>query len=205
MPNTDDRREPGPIASAGGLIRRVAGPDRTVSRVPGDHPPTVRTAVSADIDHIVAVRHQVAEEGRWIGAEVPFDTAEAARRTRTAIEDAEYGVFVAEMDNAIVGTATVDFTSRGVTSFGMMLLGSYRGRGIGTLLLDRVIGWSRAHGAHKVSLQVWPHNEPALALYTRAGFEIEGILRAHYRRRNGELWDAVMMGLPLSRPAGAHE
>ncbi|MGW1737580.1 GNAT family N-acetyltransferase [Nocardia sp. NPDC001965] len=69
----------------------------------------------------------------------------------------------------------------------------------GTQLLDRVIDWSREHGAHKVSLQVWPHNEPALTLYTRAGFEIEGVLRTHYRRRNGELWDAVVMGLTLPR------
>ena len=172
---------------------------------PDNDPPTIRTAVSADIDRIVAIRHRVAQEGRWIGAEAPFDTAAAARRTRAAIEDTERGVFVAVLDDAIAGTATVEFTVAGVTSFGMMLLDRYRGRGIGTLLLYRVIGWSRAHGAHKISLQVWPHNGPALALYTRAGFEIEGILRAHYRRRNGELWDAVVMGLALPGSSGSHE
>ncbi|WP_157106767.1 GNAT family N-acetyltransferase [Nocardia arthritidis] len=49
-----------------------------------------------------------------------------------------------------------------------------------------------------MSLQVWPHNQHAMALYDRAGFEVEGVLRGHYRRRSGELWDAVLMGLPLS-------
>jgi len=29
------------------------------------------------------------------------------------------------------------------------------------------------------------------------GFQREGLLRRHYRRRNGELWDTVVMGLPL--------
>ncbi|MGW5382082.1 N-acetyltransferase family protein [Nocardia sp. NPDC003963] len=167
--------------------------------------PTVRGAVPTDTGHIVTIRHRVAEEGRWIGAEAPFDITAAARGIRAAIEDGERGVFVAEADDTVIGTAVVEFASPGVTSFAMMLLELHRGRGAGTLLLDQVIGWSREHGAHKVSLQVWPHNEPALALYTRAGFEVEGILRAHYRRRNGDLWDAVVMGLPLPRSAGAHE
>lgn len=73
-----------------------------------------------------------------------------------------------------------------------------RGRGAGTALLERVIRWSRDQGAHKVSLQVWPHNQRAMALYARAGFEVEGVLRGHYRRRSGELWDAVLMGLSLN-------
>jgi RimJ/RimL family protein N-acetyltransferase len=48
-----------------------------------------------------------------------------------------------------------------------------------------------------VALQVWPHNHAARALYRRFGFADEGLLRRHYRRRNGELWDAVVMGLVL--------
>jgi RimJ/RimL family protein N-acetyltransferase len=48
-----------------------------------------------------------------------------------------------------------------------------------------------------VSLQVWPHNQPARALYRKLGFEDEGVLRGHYPRRDGTLWDAVVMGLLL--------
>jgi RimJ/RimL family protein N-acetyltransferase len=44
---------------------------------------------------------------------------------------------------------------------------------------------------------VWPHNDRAIALYEKLGFVEEGRLRRHYRRRNGELWDAVVMGLVL--------
>jgi RimJ/RimL family protein N-acetyltransferase len=44
---------------------------------------------------------------------------------------------------------------------------------------------------------VWPHNQSARRLYRSFGFEEEGYLRRHYRRRNGELWDAVIMGLLL--------
>jgi RimJ/RimL family protein N-acetyltransferase len=56
---------------------------------------------------------------------------------------------------------------------------------------------ARKAGAHKIALQVWPHNAAAIALYERFGFRREGYLTRHYRRRSGELWDAIIMGLPL--------
>jgi RimJ/RimL family protein N-acetyltransferase len=59
------------------------------------------------------------------------------------------------------------------------------------------MGWARRSGAHKVALQVWPHNVAARRLYEKHGFVQEGLLRRHYRRRNGELWDAVVMGMVL--------
>ncbi|GAB2668950.1 hypothetical protein GCM10027169_33530 [Gordonia jinhuaensis] len=43
--------------------------------------------------------------------------------------------------------------------------------------------WSRAQGAHKVTLQVWPHNHAAIALDRRAGFVEEGVLRRHNHNR----------------------
>lgn len=63
--------------------------------------------------------------------------------------------------------------------------------------MDAAVGWARESGLHKLVLQVWPHNERARALYRKFGFVEEGYLRRHYRRRNGQLWDAVMMGLVL--------
>jgi ribosomal protein S18 acetylase RimI-like enzyme len=48
-----------------------------------------------------------------------------------------------------------------------------------------------------MALEVWPDNTAALHLYRRAGFVEEGRKLLHYRRRNGELWDSVLMGLRL--------
>ncbi|MFC8042508.1 hypothetical protein [Nocardia sp. NPDC057353] len=56
---------------------------------------------------------------------------------------------------------------------------------------------ARERGAHKVTLQAWPHNEPAIAVPARR-VEVEGRLRRHYRCRSGELRDAVLMGLQLT-------
>jgi ribosomal protein S18 acetylase RimI-like enzyme len=79
----------------------------------------------------------------------------------------------------------------------MWVAASHRGEGIGRSLLDECLRWARDEGAHKVALEVWPHNAPAIALYRAYGFEIEGRKLRHYRRRNGELWDSVLMGLIL--------
>lgn len=85
----------------------------------------------------------------------------------------------------------------GVADLGMLVADGWRGRGVGSALLVAGIDWARQAGAHKVALQVWPHNQAAIALYEKFGFGREGLLRRHYRRRNGELWDAVVMGLLL--------
>ncbi len=73
----------------------------------------------------------------------------------------------------------------------------WRGRGVGGALMAAAIDWARGNGIHKLALQVWPHNLAAQRLYQRFGFVEEGHLRRHYRRRNGELWDAIVMGLVL--------
>ncbi|MGH9121188.1 MAG: GNAT family N-acetyltransferase, partial [Acidimicrobiales bacterium] len=80
---------------------------------------------------------------------------------------------------------------------GMLVTREWRGRGAGSALLQAALEWARDNGAHKMALEVWPHNEGAIRLYERFGFVEEGRKRRHYRRRNGELWDSVLMGRSL--------
>ncbi len=79
----------------------------------------------------------------------------------------------------------------------MMVARERRGQGIGGRLLDDSLRWGRESGLHKVDLGVWPHNAAAIALYRSRGFTVEGRLRRHFRRANGELWDVVTMGIVL--------
>lgn len=83
----------------------------------------------------------------------------------------------------------------------MMVRSDNRGRGVGSALLQACVEWAREHGAHKVTLSVFPHNEPAIALYRKFGFEVEGRLVRQWRRRSGELWDLIPMGLALDTTA----
>jgi RimJ/RimL family protein N-acetyltransferase len=79
----------------------------------------------------------------------------------------------------------------------MIVDASLRSQGVGSALLASAIEGAKNLGAHKIILEVFPHNERAIRLYERYGFEREGFFRRHYRRRNGELWDALPMGLCL--------
>ena len=163
--------------------------------VTGGTAAVVRLARPEDLDAIMALRHDVAAEGRWIGAEVPLDED---RDRRAYTEGIERGtLFVAEVDGRLVGHLGLHPAPYGVADLGMMVADGWRGQGMGSALLERAIAGGRANGMHKLSLQHWPHNTAARALYEKYGFEQEGYLRRHYPRRNGEIWDAVVMGLLL--------
>lgn len=166
----------------------------------------VRPATADDTDQWVELYMTVAEERRWIGGEPPPLTREAwraelldrwARRSSRSDGGDRQLQLVADAGGTMVGQARVDFAPYGVASLGMAVARDWRRRGVGTALLEASLAAAREHGAHKVSLQVWPHNTGAIALYRRFGFGEEGVLRRHYRRRGGELWDAVVMGLLL--------
>ena len=151
-----------------------------------------------DYDAWRAVYHEVASEGRWIGGEEapPHDIMRP--RFEAAVENPDRLVLVvAAKDEQVVGGLMADFGPRGVAHLGMFLLDAWRGRGVGSALMEECISWSRGHGAHKITLGVWPHNGRAIALYKKFGFVPEGRLVRHYRRQSGELWDSIEMGLVL--------
>jgi RimJ/RimL family protein N-acetyltransferase len=157
----------------------------------------VREATLADVDALVALLVAVAGEGRWIATEPPVDVDRRRRRMVEDVERADAIVLVAEAGGELVGQLGLHLARYGVAELGMAVAAGWRGRGVGRALLAEGIDRARAAGAHKIDLQVWPHNAAAIALYERFGFEREGYLRRHYRRRSGELWDAVIMGLRL--------
>jgi RimJ/RimL family protein N-acetyltransferase len=144
---------------------------------------------------MLRLRAEVAEEGRWIGAEAPLDLDHDRAWHTAAVEKGS--MFVAEAEGRIIGVVGIEVPRYLVADLGMMVADGWRGRGVGSALLEQAITYAREQGAHKLALQHWPHNDAARALYEKYGFEQEGYLRRQYPRRNGEIWDAVVMGLIL--------
>jgi diamine N-acetyltransferase len=50
----------------------------------------------------------------------------------------------------------------------------FKGRGLGSQLMDLALQMARENGLHKVWLGVWEHNEPAKRFYAGKGFERVG-------------------------------
>jgi RimJ/RimL family protein N-acetyltransferase len=159
--------------------------------------------VAGDFDAYMDAFEAVAAEGRWMGAEAPIDRDGRRAGFDRAVAGDGSMLVVADAGGEIVG-AIYGSLSGGNADFGMFVVESHRGGGVGRALLEAVVDWARVGGAHKVSLAAWPTNHPAIGLYASAGFQIEGTRRRHYRRRNGALWDSVVMGLVLDTdsPAG---
>src|SRR5580700_5413785 len=133
----------------------------------------VRPAPREDLEELVQHTWAVAAEGRWIGTEVPFDR-EARRgmldRLSSGVSSA---LLVADTSAAggpgVVGHISIDIAPYGVADIGMLIVAGWRGLGLGTVMLDAAIRWATGAGAHKMALEVWPHNSAALELYRRAG------------------------------------
>ena len=164
----------------------------------------VRRAHAADVDPLMDLYESVASEGKWIGGEAPIDRERWRQGFHERFgESAAPGVMlVADPVGRMGLLGNVGVRGHdGVGDLGMMVAADWRGRGVGSALLSAAVRWAEDSQLHKIALHVWPHNERARALYRRFGFAEEGHLRRHYRRRNGELWDAVVMGLVLDTSA----
>jgi RimJ/RimL family protein N-acetyltransferase len=153
---------------------------------------TVRAMRDEDRLPSARLHAAVAEERTGIGGEPPVDIEARARRY-----DLDGG-FVADADGEIVGMLHVQPSGHGYAEIGMLVARDWRGKGVGSALMQAAIDWSRARGdIHKLSLGVFAHNAAAIALYEKFGFVEEGRRVKHYRRQSGELWDSIEMGLLL--------
>jgi ribosomal protein S18 acetylase RimI-like enzyme len=77
-----------------------------------------------------------------------------------------------------------------------MVAANARRRGIGSALMEEAVKWAQRAGVAKLELTVFPHNEPAIALYRKLGFREEGLLRRRYFI-DGRYVDAMLMARNL--------
>jgi ribosomal protein S18 acetylase RimI-like enzyme len=165
----------------------------------------IHPAHPADVPGIITLFTAVAEERDSIGTEPGFDVAQRQSSILTSIKEGANCMLVAAREDVVIGSLGLH-VQHNVGSLGMIVARQHRRQGIGGRLLDESLRWARERRLHKVDLEVWPHNATTIALYRSRGFTVEGRLRRHYRRANGQLWDAVPMGLVLDTqsPGSSH-
>jgi RimJ/RimL family protein N-acetyltransferase len=163
----------------------------------------VRRAVPADAPALVALGRAVgAEPEGWLLTTSSWRSAADERRYLRAVRRSpNAAVFIAEAAEGLVGRLSVARDSHPasahVADLGLMVAAPYRRRGIGSALLDEAVAWAREAGVTKLELHVFPHNEPAIALYEQFGFVREGLRRKHYRRGR-EYLDAILMAYEVA-------
>ena len=81
--------------------------------------------------------------------------------------------------------------------FGMSVARESRGQGVGAALLSAGLAWARQSPAvHRVELEVYAENCPAIRLYEKFGFTIEG-RKQHAFYQHGRYHDSLIMALLL--------
>jgi RimJ/RimL family protein N-acetyltransferase len=87
-------------------------------------------------------------------------------------------IFVAEKDNQLIGYLAAYGgkykRNRQTVYIVTGILQGYTSQGSGTRLFEQLEEWAKKRKMHRLDLTVMVHNEAAVALYRKIGFEIEG-------------------------------
>ena len=164
----------------------------------------VRHAEPRDAAALIALVNALAREAPLLFV-LPIDpatgVASVLQYLETMAASGNSAVLVAERGGALVGLATgnggLHPAKRGVVEIGIGVRAEHRGAGVGQALLHALEQWARAAGLHRLQLPVVTTNEPALSLYRRLGFSVEGVLRASVFAEGRKL-DQFMMAKLLT-------
>jgi putative acetyltransferase len=163
---------------------------------------SVRRAEPADFE---AVARQMDDESAYSGTlQVPFASREIWRKRIAEPVEGEF-FLVACVGDEIVGNAGLHAPAKSprrshVMGIGMAVPSAWQGKGVGTALMSAIVdladNWLNVT---RLELTVYTDNAPAIALYRRFGFEIEGTHKA-YALRNGRYVDAHFMARLKAKP-----
>jgi RimJ/RimL family protein N-acetyltransferase len=167
----------------------------------------IRLATPDDAAQYLEVVRQVANEahnGILLSPGEEIRTVDEQRKVieqRMATDNSVF--FVAEVNGQIVGHVScvggAKVANRHTTGLGITIVKEWRGKGVGTALMQYIIDWARANPVIKrVELEVFTINPRAVKLYERFGFEAEGVKRQVYFK-DGEFVDSVMMAIVFER------
>ncbi len=156
---------------------------------------TIRRAEPSDYE---AVQRIFAGANAISGTlQLPFPAAETWRKRLSEPADGLY-VLVACVAGEVVGqlglhTFPHSPRRRHAGQLGMAVRDDWQGRGVGRALMQAAIDLAEKWlQLTRLELEVYTDNEPAVQLYKKCGFVIEGTL-ARYAFRNGSYVDAYAM------------
>ena len=155
----------------------------------------VRLATAADAEAISRIYNQGIED-RVATLETELRTPEERRRW-LAGRSPRHPVIVAEANGEVVGWGSLNVLNpreayRFVADFSVYVERSWRGKGVGKVVLERLIELARQHGFHKMVLSAFPTNAGGMALYEKLGFRTVGIYREQ-GQLDGRWVDTIIM------------
>jgi len=158
---------------------------------------SVGMANPGELDSYVRFWQALADERKYIATEQV--SPEQKRGWRRGISSRRVLWAVAKMDGELAGILTLSSyygrlkKTEHVKVLGMGVAKAFRGRGVGSALIDYGIRWARSRGVEKIVLSVFSTNRKAIGLYEKFGFKHEGTRKKAFLI-DGRYVDEVMMG-----------
>ncbi len=155
----------------------------------------VRPATPGDAGAICLIYNQGIED-RVATLETDLRTPDE-RRQWLAGRGPRHPVIVAEARGDVVGWGSLNvFSPRkaydSVADFSIYIERGWRGKGVGSRLLERLIELARELDYHKLVLSAFPWNTGGMALYQKLGFRTVGIYKEQ-GRLDGKWVDTIIM------------
>lgn len=122
-----------------------------------------------------------------------FDNFWSYNILKQELENGKSKYFVAKQENEIVGFAGILLIIDQVNIMNIVVKKNKRNFGIGSLLLEEIIRYSKIHNATSITLEVNEKNIPAIKLYKKYGFKQVGLRRKYYNNED----NAILMDLVI--------
>jgi ribosomal-protein-alanine N-acetyltransferase len=125
---------------------------------------------------------------RQLGGEADIPTGPSESYVRRALRTSGYGLLVAEHGSRIIGV--LSYSIRPSLWHGedsclieeLVVDTAHRGQGVGTALVQAILGRMEAAGWAEISVSALPDNERAIAFYRSLGLTDEGVLLERHRQ-----------------------
>ncbi|MFB6075125.1 MAG: N-acetyltransferase family protein [Haloarculaceae archaeon] len=161
---------------------------------------TIRQARQEDLTGLVGAIREAIGGKTYVDAETVADVVDSEGVLLRHNELESRIFFVATIGDEVVGWVHLKHPELDKLSHTAELtlgvLERYRGRGIGSHLLERGLEWAAANGYERIYNSVPSTNEEGIAFLEAQGFDIEAVREDHYKL-DGKYIDEVMLAYEL--------
>lgn len=153
----------------------------------------LRALVLDDAEALFAAHGDEQTHHYWSGP-AHKDIAETRAYTEATLDMKGALVWaITEAGGEALGRVALFVLREGVGEFGLLLRRQAQGRGLASKAVELIMAHAfDTLGLHRLIADVDPDNNASLALFLRAGFEREGLLRQNWKTHIG-LRDSVLM------------
>jgi GNAT superfamily N-acetyltransferase len=161
---------------------------------------TIRQAREEDLTGLIGAIRAALADKTYIEGETVADVVENENVLLRHNDLQKRVFFVATVHDDVVGWVHINAPEieklSHTAELTLGVIDEYRGRGIGTKLLDHAVDWAIDHGFEKIYNSIPSPNEDAIEFLESRGWETEAVREKHYKI-DDEYADEVMMAKML--------